>query len=353
MYRSAKEVGGDYYDFFWVDPTTVGIVVADVSGKGVPGSLVMTMIRTAMRLEARLNKSARDVLGRVNQHVTADMKKGMFVTMFYVILDSRRRIINFSSAGHNPMILYRGRKKEIYYLKPKGFPLGISLPDANQFRNTLALQKIALEKDDMLVVYTDGITEAMNPQKQQFGEDRLIKAIKENARLTPAEFVNELNRRIAEFVQGAEQNDDITVVAIKEKMKAENVLYKARRKLFDLVSREGLSVVEACHRLNMPTSQYYRLKRLVRRQGKAALRPVHKRGSSLIVELTNDQKRAVLRVVKDHPEFGPDRIVVYLRKNPPGPMKLDGRLVYQYLKRKNLNKERSRRQLVEGAIDSL
>ncbi|HJT24560.1 MAG TPA: ATP-binding protein, partial [bacterium] len=86
-YRSAKEVGGDYYDFFWVDPTTLGIVIADVSGKGVPGSMVMTMIRTAMRLEARGNKSASDVLAKVNRHVTSDMKRGMFVTMFYIILD--------------------------------------------------------------------------------------------------------------------------------------------------------------------------------------------------------------------------------------------------------------------------
>lgn len=118
-YRAAKEVGGDYYDFFWVDPTTLGIVVADVSGKGVPGSLVMTMIRTAMRLEARGNWSASDVLAKVNQHVTSDMKRGMFVTMFYIILDSRDRSINFASAGHNPMILYREKLKRFISSSPK------------------------------------------------------------------------------------------------------------------------------------------------------------------------------------------------------------------------------------------
>jgi len=100
-YQAAKEVGGDYYDFVQVDEDTLGVVVADVSGKGVPGSLVMTMIRTALRMEARGNKNASDVMAKMNDFVTDDMKKGMFVTMFYVILDSTNRIISYASAGHN------------------------------------------------------------------------------------------------------------------------------------------------------------------------------------------------------------------------------------------------------------
>lgn len=353
MYRAAKEVGGDYYDFFWVDPTTLGIVVADVSGKGVPGSLVMTMIRTAMRLEARGNKSASDVLARVNQHVTADMKKGMFVTMFYVVLDSRRRVINFASAGHNPMILYRGRTKEVYFLKPKGFPLGISLPEGDMFERSLALQKISPEKNDMLVIYTDGITEAMNKQKKQFGEERLIQAIRENAQLSPEEFVSELNRRIAVFTDGAEQNDDITVVAIKEKLSAESVIYRSRRKLLDLVDKKGLSVAEACRRMNVPTSQYYRLKKNLASEGEAALHQVDKKSRLALNELSNEQKKAVLGVVGEHPEFGPARIVEFLVKSPQGGMKLDQRLVYQYLKRKGLNTESKRRAVPKAGIDSV
>jgi len=353
LYRAAKEVGGDYYDFFWVNPTTIGIVVADVSGKGVPGSLVMTMIRTAMRLEARGNKSAADVLARVNQHVTADMKKGMFVTMFYVVLDSRRRTINFASAGHNPMILYRGRTKETYFLKPKGFPLGLSLPDGQMFERTLAIQKIGLEKNDMLVIYTDGITEAMNKQKKQFGEERLIATIRENAHMTPEEFVGELSRRIAAFTDGAEQNDDITVVAIKEKLSAESVMYKTRRKLLDLVEKKGLSVTEACRRMNVPTSQYYRLKKNIAAEGKSALRQMNKNAHVGLNELSNVQKKAVLGVVGEHPEYGPTRIVEFLHHAPEGAMELDAKLVYQYLKRKGLNTEGRRKALPKVGIDSV
>ncbi len=122
LYRAAKEVGGDYYDFVSVDEDTLGVVVADVSGKGVPGSLVMTMIRTALRMEARGSHSAADVMARMNDFVTEDMKKGMFVTIFYVILDSKNRVISYASAGHNPMVLFRAETDETFFLNPQRVP---------------------------------------------------------------------------------------------------------------------------------------------------------------------------------------------------------------------------------------
>ncbi len=344
-YRAAKEVGGDYYDFFWVDPTTLGIVVADVSGKGVPGSLVMTMIRTAMRLESRGNRSSSSVLAKVNQHVTADMKRGMFVTMFYIILDSRNRSINFSSAGHNPMILYRGKTKEVYFLKPKGFPVGIDLPEEDMFVKNMALQKVSLEKNDMLVIYTDGITEAMNPESEQFGEDRLIKVIKENSHLTPAEFVDKLNEAIAQFTRGAEQNDDITIVAIKEKMKAENVEFKFRKKLLDLVEKKGLSVAEACRQMNTSTNTYYRFKKIFVEKGKDGLKPVKNKKRGEIGELPLPQQQAVMAMVREHPEYGAKLIMEAIEKSSNPPMKVDQKLVSEFLKRKGLMDVKAREAL--------
>ncbi len=333
-YRAAKEVGGDYYDFFWVDPTTLGIVVADVSGKGVPGSMVMTMIRTAMRLEARGNKSASDVLAKVNQHVTSDMKRGMFVTMFYIILDSRNRSINFASAGHNPMILYRGKTREVYFLKPKGFPVGIDLPEEDMFIKNMTLQRVSLEKNDMLVIYTDGITEAMNLQKEQFGEERLIQLIKENPELTPAEFVEKLNEAIAQFTRGAEQHDDITVVAIKEKMKAEQVQFKFRKKLIDLVEKKGLTVAAACRQMNISPKTYYRYKKLFDEKGKEGLKPT--RAKREIQELPQPQQQAVLDLAGEHPEYSPRQIADEIGKMAAPSQKPDPRLVLAFLKRKGL-----------------
>jgi transposase len=336
-----------------VDPATLGIVVADVSGKGVPGSLVMTMIRTAMRLEARNNRSANDVLTRVNTHVTGDMKKNMFVTMFYIILDSRNRSINFASAGHNPMILYRADNRQVYYLNPHGFPLGVDLPEKDQFRKRLALQRVQLHKDDMLVIYTDGITEAMDRDKKQFGEDRLVSTIRRYAYLTPKSFVEKLNQSIAEFTKGAEQNDDITVVAIKEKMKAESVVYRFRKKLIDLVEKEGLSVAEASRRMSTTPAMYYRFKKILEEKGRAALRPHLSKSELEISELSNDQKHVVITAVRSHPEWGAERIAEELRKRGSRRLKADPKLIQAYLKRKSLSQIKDRKTFAANEVDTL
>ncbi len=352
-YRTANEVGGDYYDFIWVDPTTLGIVVADVSGKGVPSSMVMTMIRTALRLEARRNRSASNVLIKVNQHVINDMKTGMFVTMFYIILDSFNRSINFASAGHNPMILYRGSTDEVYFLKPKGFPLGIDLPDENMFARTLTLQKVDLEKDDMLVIYTDGVTEAMNPENEQFGEERLVQVIKDSARLTPAEFVEKLNGKLAEFIRGAAQSDDITLVAIKENMGVEEVIYRFRKRLIDLVAKEGLSVGEACRQMNVSTKDYRQLKKIHDKKGDAGLRPLVSRKRSVMKELSIPQKQAVISAVKKNPEYGSKQIVEFLSKSGKTPIRLDTKVVNEYLNRKGLGSVKERKTFAANEIDMI
>ncbi len=192
-YRAALEVGGDYYDFFEVDENSIGIVVADVSGKGIGSSMVMTMIRTSMRLEARGNKRASYVLDKVNRVAVVDIKKGMYVTMFYLILDSKKRSVNFSSAGHNPMILYRESEKSISFLNPGGIAVGIDLGDPEEFNKRIVNEKLKLKKGDLLFMYTDGITEAMNEKREQYGDKRLIEFIKKYNHLPASEFKLMLN----------------------------------------------------------------------------------------------------------------------------------------------------------------
>jgi anti-sigma regulatory factor (Ser/Thr protein kinase)/transposase len=352
-YRAASEVGGDYYDFFWVGPTSLGIAVGDVSGKGVPGSMVMAMIRSVMRLEARKNRSASKVLVKVNEHVTGDMKTGMFVTMFYIILDSLKRSINFASAGHNPMILYRGSSDEVYFLKPKGFPLGIDLPEDNMFAKTLALQKVDLQKDDMLVLYTDGVTEAMNAKKEQFGEERLVKVIRENARLTASQFVEKLKENLADFIQGAPQSDDITVVAIKENMGVEDVLFHYRRKLIESVVAEGRSVSEACRESGFSRKEFNRLKKLYDKKGIEGLRPETPSKRSMMSELSVPQKQAVMAVVRSEPDLDAKRIVEFLRKKNEPPVLVDPKVVKDYLERKGLGSAKERKTFAANAIDTI
>jgi serine phosphatase RsbU (regulator of sigma subunit)/anti-sigma regulatory factor (Ser/Thr protein kinase) len=342
MYRSAKEVGGDYFDFMLVNDNMLGITVADVSGKGVPGSLVMTMIRTALRLEARGNRSAIDVLDKVNAFVTPDMKKGMFVTMFYIILDSRQRIINFGSAGHNPMILYREETDRIYYLKPRGFPLGIDLPDPGLFAKSLTQENVRLKQGDILLAYTDGITEAMNPRREQFGEQRLIKAIREGNKLSATEFVDKLSDELAAFTEDYPQNDDITCVVIKEKMMADTVQINLRRKLFYLVDKQGLSVAEACRQLALSTSTYYRLKRIRDRYGDRGLLQVTARSESQILQLAQDERQRLLTLVIAQPELGAKRLAQLLAEPQHGALTIPEKNIYQELKRLRLSTRAAR-----------
>ncbi len=350
LYRAAKEVGGDYYDFVQVDDRTVGVVVADVSGKGVPGSLVMTMIRTALRMEARGNRSASDVMARMNTFVTEDMKKGMFVTMFYVVLDSVNRVVTYASAGHNPMILYRGESDATYFLKPKGIPVGIDAPDADLFRRTISVERLTLKQEDMLVVYTDGITEAMNPAREQFGEGRLLAAIKRYGHLTAQEFSQELDREIHEFTLGAPQNDDITLVAIKEKVQPEERLESKRRELFRLIEEEKVPVAEACERLHVAPSTYYRYRRRVAEVGgEEGLKSIRPRAAMARASL--EEEAAILALVKEEPLLGAKRAVEMLRERGLVGPHLTPAAVYATLRKNGLNTREKRLEFAQNGTD--
>ncbi len=336
-YKAAKEVGGDYYDFMSVDEDTLGVVVADVSGKGVPGSLVMTMIRTALRMEARGNHSAADVMAKMNEFVTDDMKKGMFVTIFYVILDSRNRVISYASAGHNPMILYRAETEETFFLNPRGFPVGINLPDDRLFEKSIDVEKIKLKKDDMLLIYTDGVTEAMNERREQFGEKRLLELIRKNGNKSPQEFIDTLSGTIEDFTGNYPQNDDITLVSFKEKYMADEVLYGVRKKLLDLVTVEGMTVAEACRKMKVSPSTYYRYKKRLELMGERGLKNKTLRKEQYIRRLSNEQREGLIGIVEQNPEFGPKRIAERLNESRKEKDYVTEHLVYEELKRMRLN----------------
>jgi len=308
VYRAARDVGGDYFDFVWIDDDTLGIVVADVSGKGVPGSLVMTMIRTAIRLEARGNSSPSEILAKVNNFVADDVKKGMFITIFFIILDSENRQISFASAGHNPMILYRKDTDKCYFLNPKGIPLGLTLPDDISFGGALQADKLKLKKDDMLVVYTDGITEAMNNRSEQYGNDRLINFIKANSYLSPEEFAQALDKDLTQFTGNALQNDDITLVVIKEKIMADELILEKRKRLLALVEDEEMSIEEACITMGVSVATYYKYRKRYKDQGDSGLLNRRLRAQAVIKQIPYNTRKKILEIIRENPEFGTARI---------------------------------------------
>lgn len=353
IYRAAKDVGGDYFDFVWIDEDTLGIIVADVSGKGVPGSLVMTMIRTAVRLEARGNKSAVDILNRVNEFITDDVKKGMFITIFLVVLDSKNRRISFASAGHNPMVLYRQEEDKSYFLNPRGIPVGITLPEGLNFEESITSESVKLKKDDILIIYTDGITEAMNLQRDQYGMERFLSFIKEHATLTPDEFTEKLDEDIQSFTGGAEQNDDITLVAIKEEIMADAYLLSRRKRLLELVEKAGRSVKEACAEMGMSSSTYYKYKRRFELYGDEGLLNKRLRVDSTPRMLSYEERRKLLIAIREHPEFGTARLKSLLNTEQFGNVSVDEKVLYEELVRLRLNTKRLRLEYVSRQGRSL
>ncbi len=341
-YKAAKDVGGDYYDFFWIDPNTLGIVVADVSGKGVPGSLVMTMIRTAIRLESRGNRSAVDILARVNDFVTEDVRKGMFITIFLVVLDTRNRRISFASAGHNPMILYRREEDKTYFLNPKGIPLGITLPEGISFEENLKSEGVRLKCDDVLVIYTDGITEAMDARKRQYGIAGFLEFIRNNSDLSPDEFVEMFTDELKSFCGQAEQHDDITMVVIKEKIEADQYIFARRKKLLDLVEKEEKSIAEACRLMNLSPSTYYRYRKRYELYGDEGLLNKKLRVDDEPVQLSYEQRNQMLAIIHANPDYGATRIRKELETKFDGAARLDDKIIYIELVRLRLNNKRQR-----------
>jgi len=342
-YRAAQEVGGDYYDFFEVDENSIGIVVADVSGKGIGSSMVMTMIRTSMRLEARGNKRASYVLHKVNKVAMGDIRKGMYVTMFYVILDAKKRIVNYSSAGHNPMIIYREGTQSVSFLNPGGIAVGIDLGDPEEFKKRITSEKLKLRKGDLLFIYTDGITEAMNEKREQFGEQRLVDFIKKYHFLPANAFKQKLNDEISAFTKGYPQSDDITFVVVKLEMSAAEIESAKRLHLFQLID-DGASVEEALEKTGITFEKYQELKEKREQFGDDGLKEKESEEAEKveIKHATHEQIKMLVQIVRQHPEYGPGRLANLLSSEEYGGYNIKESVVKRELIRMKLDTREKR-----------
>ena len=207
----AREVGGDFYDFFLVDENHLGIVIADVSGKGVPAALFMMISKTILQNCAMLGSPVSDVLTQTNESLCAENKMDMFVTAWIGILDLQTGKMECSSAGHEyPAVMSDSRSFELIRNK-SGFVLGGF--EGLRYQS----YEITLKPGDKIFIYTDGVPEATNSHNELFGTDRMIDALNANSDGTPQEILAEVRRAVDEFVGEAEQFDDLTMLCLEYK----------------------------------------------------------------------------------------------------------------------------------------
>ncbi len=209
----AQDVGGDYYDFLWLDKERLAVVIADVSGKGIPGALTMATVRSALRAISTQNKSAREILIDLNQFILPDMRKGMFVSMLLGIVNIRTGEMEIVRAGHEPLLVFRKDKPSYESCIPAGIALGVI--NGELFASNTQQDVVRLQEGDKLVLYTDGITEAMNAAMQEFTFDRFIKVLDECRNLSAEETVHRISDRIASFSGKKSQHDDLTLVVLQ------------------------------------------------------------------------------------------------------------------------------------------
>jgi sigma-B regulation protein RsbU (phosphoserine phosphatase) len=209
LWQPAREVAGDYYDFVPADPTHMGLIVADVTDKGMPAALFMTLARSTVRAAIAAAYTPAEAIAHANRLITADSPNSMFVTLGYVQVEADGDEVVCVSAGHNPVLHYRAADEAFVSLRRTGVPLGID-PES-----VFSQHALTVEQGDVILLYSDGVPDAISPPGEEFGMERLKAALRANAALPAQEIVAALQRTLDAFDGALPQYDDITLLLAK------------------------------------------------------------------------------------------------------------------------------------------
>ncbi len=211
--HAAEEVGGDYYDFMHVGPGKLALVVGDVSGKGIPAAFYMTLTKGFLQTLCRMTLSPADVLRQLNELFCQNAPRGMFISLIFGVIDTEARTFTFARAGHNPVILKRSPSRRAEFMLPEGMAIG--LVSGPRFDDAMREETVRLLPGDVLVLYTDGFSEAMNAARELYTDERLGQAVSAFGGGAAAEILHAVNEDVDQFVQNAGQHDDMTMVVVK------------------------------------------------------------------------------------------------------------------------------------------
>ncbi len=203
-----EEVSGDYYDWVRIYEDQIGIVIADVSGKGVPAAILMAFLRASLRAASHIGYATHISMAKVNYLLWESIERNQFVTAFYGILDASNKTLSYSNAGHNPPVLMKANG-ETRFLDSGEQPLGM-------FQGTRYHEyHVVFEPGDVFVLYTDGATEAASPAGEEFGRDRLVEAVKKSRDKPAREMIATIQMAVLEWTASAGADDDVTFFVIK------------------------------------------------------------------------------------------------------------------------------------------
>jgi sigma-B regulation protein RsbU (phosphoserine phosphatase) len=208
--RPAREVGGDYYDFLALPGGRLGIAIGDVSGKGIGAALMMASLEASLRALALVTHDLAEIMQRVNSLVHEASSASRFATLFYAEYDSGSRELSYVNAGHNPPVILRGSGAAC-----KVFRLETGGPVVGLLKKCYRRGSFSLEPGDMIVLFTDGVSESMNARDEEWGEDRLIEFAKTCQGLPASEAITKILAAAEEFAAGASQHDDMTLVVMR------------------------------------------------------------------------------------------------------------------------------------------
>jgi serine phosphatase RsbU (regulator of sigma subunit) len=212
FYKPAKEIGGDYYDVIPLGSGRFGIVMADVSGKGIPAALIMTMLSGVLNIEARANQDPVQAITKLNDVLLARVTGSMFATVFYAVLDTGNNSLEMVSAGHHEILVYRERQGKVETYCPKGAAIGVL--KGKEFEARIQKTVLSIEKGDKLLLFTDGISEARAAGGGRFGMERTAQSLEKNGSKTCRAVLDGLLGDVEVFTGGQEQSDDIAVLSI-------------------------------------------------------------------------------------------------------------------------------------------
>lgn len=213
--KPAYETGGDYYDFVPIDDHRVAVTIGDVSGKGIQAAFYMTFVKGVIHSLCREIESPAEILKKTNRLFCDNAPRGTFISLIYGIVDLREQTFHFARAGHNPIIRITSENGQVEELQPKG--IGIGLTQGETFARTIEETKLSLSEDDLLVLYTDGIVEALNERNTFYGTQRLNNILKVNKARSAKQILELLSSDVQSFIGSAKQHDDMTVMIMKFK----------------------------------------------------------------------------------------------------------------------------------------